>query len=153
MRLRNHRDFWAGVMFFTFGVAFVLLAQQYQMGTGARMGPAYFPTVLGTLLALLGGFIVLNAFAKGNAELKLLPVGWRENSLVLLSVVLFGLLLPNTGMVVSIMVLIMVSALAGHEFRFRQSLISAVVLTAMSYLVFALGLELQFRVWPAFIAP
>ena len=153
MRLRNHREFWAGVMFFTFGVAFVLLAQQYQMGTGARMGPAYFPTVLGTLLALLGGFIVLNGFAKGNAELKLLPVGWRENSLVLLSVVLFGLLLPNIGMVVSIMVLIMVSALAGHEFRFRQSLISAVVLTAMSYLVFALGLELQFRVWPAFIAP
>ncbi|MCL4746351.1 MAG: tripartite tricarboxylate transporter TctB family protein [Burkholderiaceae bacterium] len=153
MKLRNHRDFWAGVMFFAFGLAFVLLAQQYQMGNAARMGPAYFPTALGALLALLGAIIVFNAFAKGNVELRLQAVGWRENVLVLLSVILFGLLLPGMGMVVAIMVLILVSALAGHEFRFRESLISAVVLTVMSYLVFALGLELQFRVWPAFLTP
>ena len=153
MKLRNHRDMWAGVMFFTFGVVFIVLSQQYQMGTAARMGPAYFPTVLGALLALLGFVIFIAAFARSNDEARLQSIGWRELSLVLFSVALFAALLPSTGMVVSILVLIVVSALAGHEFRLRESVISAVVLTVMSYLVFVVGLELQFQVWPKFLTP
>jgi hypothetical protein len=153
MKLRNHRDMWAGVMFFTFGVVFMILSQQYQMGSAARMGPAYFPTVLGGLLALLGFVIFITAFARSNDEARLHSVGWRELALVLVSVALFAALLPSMGMVVSILVLIVVSALAGHEFRLRESLISAVVLTVMSYLVFVVGLELQFQVWPKFLTP
>lgn len=153
MKLRNHRDMWAGVMFFTFGIVFIILSQQYQMGSAARMGPAYFPTVLGGLLALLGFVIFITAFARSNNEARLQSVGWRELTLVLVSVALFAALLPSMGMVVSILVLIIVAALAGHEFRLRESVISAVVLTVMSYLVFVVGLELQFQVWPKFLTP
>lgn len=153
MRVRNHRDMWAGVMFFAFGVVFMVLSQQYQMGTAARMGPAYFPTVLGAILALLGFAISVSAFARGNAALRLKAVGWREITLVLVSVALFAALLPRMGMVVSIMALVVVASLAGHEFRLRESLVSAVVLTTLSYLVFVVGLELQFPVWPKFLAP
>lgn len=153
MKLRNHRDMWAGVMFFTFGIVFIILSQQYQMGSAARMGPAYFPTVLGGLLALLGFVIFITAFARSNNEARLQSIGWRELSLVLISVALFAALLPSMGMVVSILVLIIVAALAGHEFRLRESVISAVVLTVMSYLVFVVGLELQFQVWPKFLTP
>lgn len=151
MRIRNHRDLWAGVMFFGFGVAFALLSQQYQMGTAARMGPAYFPTILGVLLALLGLIIFANAFAPGNQEARVATVGWREIALILGSVALFAITLPPLGIVVAITALIGVSSLASHEFRLRDTTITIVVLLVMSYVVFVKGLELQFPLWPKFM--
>jgi hypothetical protein len=151
MSVRNHRDLWAGVMFFAFGIFFVIFSQRYTMGTAARMGPAYFPTALGALLAVLGLIIFFGAFSRMNEEAGLSPVGWRELLLVLLSVGLFALLLPLMGMVISLIILIGVSSLASHEFSLKDTIGSAVVLIALSYLVFAKGLELQFPVWPSFL--
>jgi len=151
MRVRSHRDLWAGVMFFAFGVVFALLSQQYQMGSAAKMGPAYFPTVLGALLAMLGLFIFAGAFARSTPEAGVAAVGWRELGLILGSVALFALTLPKLGIVVSLILLIGVSSLASHEFRLRDTAISVVVLLILSYLVFVKGLELQFPLWPKFL--
>jgi hypothetical protein len=92
MIIRNPKDFWAGVMFVTVGLGFVIIAAGspemldklfgvklvpgYQMGSAVRMGPAYFPVLLGGLLALLGAIILLRAFAsrmKGEAVRLHLP--------------------------------------------------------------------------------
>ena len=78
MKLRNHQDFWSGMMFVVLGVLFMVLSRQYQLGTAAKMGPGYFPTVLGGILTVLGLMIVASAFSKSNPEAKLSPVGWRE---------------------------------------------------------------------------
>ena len=151
MKLRNHQDFWAGVMFIALGVLFVLLSRQYQMGTAAKMGPGYFPTVLGGLLALLGLMISVVAVSLKNIEAKLAKVGWRELFLVLLGIALFSILLPKLGMVVSLWILIFVSAFASHEFNFKETALSAVVLSILGWAVFAKGLELQMAVWPKFL--
>ncbi len=151
MRIRNHRDLWAGVMFFGIGVGFAGFAQQYQMGSAARMGPAYFPTVLGVLLALLGLVIFASAFAKSNEEARLAPTGWREIALILASVALFGATLPSLGMVIAVIALIGVASLASHEFSLYDTAISTVALLVLSYLAFAKGLELQFPLWPKFL--
>ena len=37
---------------------FMAVAQNYPMGSAVRMGPAYFPTVLGGLLAVLGAMVL-----------------------------------------------------------------------------------------------
>jgi hypothetical protein len=63
MKIKNQKDFWAGLMFLAFGLAFAIIARNYQMGTAVRMGPAYFPTVLGGLLAVLGAVILVRGFA------------------------------------------------------------------------------------------
>jgi hypothetical protein len=151
MRIRNHRDLWAGLMFFAIGAGFALLAQQYQMGSAARMGPAYFPTVLGVLLALLGLIIFAGAFAPGNTEERIASVGWREIALLLGSVALFALLLPQLGIVIAIIAMIGVASIASHEFSARDTAISIVVLLLLSYFVFVKGLELQFPLWPKFM--
>jgi len=151
MRIRNHRDLWAGIMFFAFGATFALLSQQYQMGTAAKMGPAYFPTVLGVLLALIGLAIFAGAFAVSNHEARVETIGWREIGLVLGAVALFALALPKLGIVVAIIALIGVSSLASHEFSLRDTVISVVVLLILSYVVFVKGLELQFPLWPKFL--
>ncbi|HKW38716.1 MAG TPA: tripartite tricarboxylate transporter TctB family protein [Burkholderiales bacterium] len=78
MRITNGKDFWAGLMFVAFGLAFMIVAQNYSMGTAVRMGPAYFPTVLGGMLAVLGGFILFNGFVSKQAHhWKVFPFrGW-----------------------------------------------------------------------------
>lgn len=76
MKIRNQKDFWAGLMFLAFGLAFALVALNYQMGTAVRMGPAYFPTVLGGLMAVLGLIVFLRSFVsrlKGEAAAVHLP--------------------------------------------------------------------------------
>ena len=57
MKLKNAKDFWSGVMFIAFGLFFAVFARQYDLGTAARMGPGYFPTMLGLLLMAIGAFI------------------------------------------------------------------------------------------------
>ena len=151
MQIRNHRDLWAGVMFFAFGMIFVVLSQQYHVGTAAKMGPGYFPLVLGGILALLGAIIALGSISAGNAELRVSKVGWRELGLILGSVALFGALLPSFGIVVALVALIAVSAFASHDFSMRDTLIAIVVLAVFSYFVFVKGLELQFPLWPKFM--
>ncbi|MCC6472246.1 MAG: tripartite tricarboxylate transporter TctB family protein [Burkholderiales bacterium] len=62
MKVADGKDFWAGVMFIGFGLFFMLVAQNYPMGTALRMGPAYFPTVLGGLMGVLGLIIFVRSF-------------------------------------------------------------------------------------------
>jgi len=74
MKITNGKDFWAGLMFIAFGVAFMLVARNYAMGNAVRMGPAYFPTVLGGMLAVLGAVVFLRAFvSKVGHPLRVFP--------------------------------------------------------------------------------
>jgi hypothetical protein len=74
LRIANGKDFWAGLMFVAFGLAFLVVAQNYSIGTAVRMGPAYFPTVLGGMLAVLGGVILFRAFvSKLENPLRVFP--------------------------------------------------------------------------------
>ncbi|ODS98369.1 MAG: hypothetical protein ABS56_05445 [Lautropia sp. SCN 69-89] len=151
MRIRNQRDFWSGVMFLVLGVLFVIFSQAYQLGTPARMGPGFFPTMLGALMALLGLGIGWRALSRSSGKVELEPVGWRELFLILLAVGVFAAALSQLGMVVAITLLIAISALASHEFNWKETAISIVVLLVLSDLVFVRGLELQFPVWPVFL--
>ena len=73
MKIKNGKDFWAGIMFILFGVGFMLISRNYPMGSALRMGPAYFPTVLGGLMALLGAIVLVRSFvSKIEAPLKVL---------------------------------------------------------------------------------
>jgi hypothetical protein len=151
VQLRNHRDLWAGLMFAIIGIIFMVLSKQYSIGTSAKMGPGYFPMVLGGLMTLFGVIITLGAYS-GKAEmLKLSPVGWREFILLLASVAVFAIALPRLGMVISVALLILISAVASHEFKLKDTLISIVVLVLLAYGMFVKGLELQFPVWPKFL--
>ena len=124
MKIRNHHDLWSGVMFGGFGILFILLSQQYQLGSSAKMGPGYFPTMLGGLCTLMGLLIGIGAFRGTHREDKVAKIGWRELILILLGVALFAAVLPSLGIIVALVVLILVTSTASHEFRMRDALIS-----------------------------
>ena len=152
MKIRNHHDLWSGVMFAGFGLLFIALSRQYQLGTSAKMGPGYFPTALGGLCMLLGACILAGAFMGPVRTDRVAKVGWRELLVILVGVALFAALLPQLGIVIALIVLILVTSTASYEFRLRDALISAVVLLIMSYFVFVKGLELQFPLLPKFMS-
>jgi len=151
MQIRRQTDFLSGLMFIAVGLAFSWVARGYTMGTAARMGPGYFPFWLGIVLALLGvGVAVGSVSAKAEAD-RMAPWDIKTLLWVLGSVVLFGLILKPLGMVLSVLVLVLVSSMASHEFSWRGAILNAVVLVVISTFAFVYGINLQMPVWPAFL--
>ncbi len=152
VKIKNFKDFYAGLMFTLFGVVFFWGATRYSMGTAAKMGPGYFPLILGGLLTVLGLIIFTRSLVLESADGDVrLSVIIKPAILVFSSIAAFALLLRPAGLVVAIFELILVSSFASHEARFRESLVSAVVLCIASLAIFVYGLNLQIPVWPAFI--
>ena len=151
MKIRNQRDFGAGVMFILVGIFFALIATQYRMGTAAKMGPGYFPFWLGVLMAFIGLLLLFNSLAKKTAEEKMPKWDFKIMLWITGSVVLYGVLLPTMGFFVAVFALVLVSASAGHDFGWKGSLLNAVILMLFTYLAFVKGLGLSFPLLPAFM--
>ena len=151
MQIRNRKDFWSAAMFIIFGVLFIVWSTEYQFGSGQRMGPGYFPTILGILLLVLGILVALPSLKADAQETHVEKIGWRGLVVILGAVMLYAFLLPRAGFVVSLIVLIVLSAMGSKEFTWKAALLSCVVLGVFSYLVFVKGLELQFPVWPIYL--
>lgn len=147
--IRHPKDFYSGVLFIAFGVGAIVIGSNYTLGTAARMGPGYFPRILGILLIGLGALLALRAL-----RLQGVPVPafkWRPTLIVLISVVLFGMVVQQLGLAVSTVGLIVGASSASHEFRWKEALISGIFFAALAISVFVLGLKLQLPIWPVFL--
>jgi len=151
LKIRSQKDFWSAVMFVVFGVLFIAWSTDYQFGTTQRMGPGYFPTILGVMLVALGILVGLPSIKHDTPETHVERIGWRGLLVILGSVVLYAILLPRLGFVVSLTALVILSAMGSKEFTWKAALLSVVFLGLFSYLVFVKGLALQFPVWPTFL--
>jgi hypothetical protein len=140
--LRNNKDFLAGLLFVVLGGLAVALARDYPIGSTMRMGPGYFPTVLGGILLLFGVYVLLRGVRSGDKVKG--EWGYRPLALIALSIVLFGFLLDRVGMVPAIVATLFVAAAAGREFRLKEVLLLAVAMTAFSVAVFSYGLKLPY---------
>jgi hypothetical protein len=146
VKIRALKDFWAGLMFIGFGIGFAIVAQNYQMGTAVRMGPAYFPTVLGALLAILGIAILVQSLAIEGPKVP--PFLLRPLFFILFGIVLFGVFLKPLGLVLASAIVVGVGAFGGHEFRWKEVAVLYAILAVFSVLVFVKALGLPFPIWP-----
>jgi hypothetical protein len=189
MRIKDQKDFYAGLMFIIFGTLTMWLSTTYNMGTAARMGPGYFPFWLGGTLTTLGAIVLFKSFGAhdGNVEKASLKssvvfilmmilslgagviglagpngalaigtiagcvlavvIGERSMGLVLGAVGLFGLFIKAIGVIICTVMLVWISALASHEFKVKETLISSIVLAVMAWAIFVKGLGLQMPTW------
>jgi hypothetical protein len=138
----KRRDIWAGLMLIGIGAAAMLIARGYPFGTALRMGPGYFPTMLGGLLIVFGLVTLASGFRDGEK----IAGSWSLRGLVLvpLSLVLFGVLMKYAGFVPAMLALIVGSAAAGSEFRLIEVLLFAFGLTALAVAVFVYALGLPY---------
>jgi hypothetical protein len=151
LKIRNQRDFGAGIMYMVIGLFFAIIATRYPMGTAAKMGPGYFPFYLGLLMILIGLFVLVRSMG-AKAAIEAIPkFNWKIIAQITGAVVLYGLLLPRMGFLVAVVVLVLVSASASKDFTWKGSLINATFLVIFTYSVFVVGLKLQFPLLPAFL--
>ena len=150
LKIRAPKDFWAGVMFIGVGGFFMLWATtHYQMGTAVRMGPAYFPAVLGGLLVFLGALVLMQSLAMDGPPVP--RFAFRPLILISLACVVYGYSMKPGGLIVATALLVYVSAYGGHEFNWKEVTILFLVLILFSVLVFVKGLTLPFPICPSFI--
>jgi hypothetical protein len=160
VKIKSQKDFFAGLLYASVGGAFAIGATKYSLGTAARMGPGYFPLMLGVLLCLIGLYIIFKALVVETADGdKIGQWAWKPLFYIIAGNLLFGVLLsglpkfgiPGMGLIVAIYGVTFVVSKAGNESSIKESLILATILSAISYLSFIKLLNLQFPVWPSFI--
>ncbi len=153
MQIKSQKDFWSGLMFIVVGIAFAWGSLSYSFGSSARPGPAYFPFGLGVLMAVLGAFVLFGAMTIETEDGdRIGPWAWRPLVVMVVALVIFGAALPKLGMVITLPLLVVIVSLAGDEFHWKDALLNAAVLTAMSWLTFVKGLGLTIPVWPTIAA-
>ncbi len=142
VELRNNKDFWAGIMFIGTGAAAIFIARDYPFGSTMRMGPGYFPSMLGGILVLFGIYVMVIGLLRNEK----IQGRWSLRALIVLplSLVLFGVLMKHAGFMPALAVLIFGSAAAGREFKFVEVLLLTVVLAGLSVAVFIWGLGLPY---------
>lgn len=141
-RQKARKDLLAGGAFVAFGLAFAVVSATYEIGTPLRMGPGYFPLVLGGLLVLLGVVIVVNGFVAGEGE-EIGPIPWMSAVLLVVAIVFFGITVRGLGLVPALFVTTLLSAFAGHRTGVLASAVIAGGLTILCILIFVLALQLR----------
>lgn len=140
--LSNNKDLWAGAMLIAAGAATMIIARNYAFGTTLRMGPGYFPTVLGGILILFGLYLVVSGL-RSTDEIQ---GSWPLRAMIVLplALVLFGVLMTHAGFLPALLVLIFGSALAGPQFRLVEVLLLSAALSVVSVALFVWGLGLPY---------
>jgi putative tricarboxylic transport membrane protein len=136
--IRSTKDFWSGLIYICLGSSAIIIARDYSMGTAVKMGPAYFPTVLGGLLVLIGTIAVIRSFIATGT-----PIGafaFKGLSLIIGSTLLFGIVVRGAGLIVALPLLVIISAYGSARFRWGPTIVMAFGLTLFCALVFIKGL-------------
>lgn len=165
IKIKSQQDWWAGLMFIGFGLFFILFAAGtpefinklvgtklvagYQMGSSVRMGPAYFPVMLGGLLTFLGLLVLLDSIIEKGP--KVAKFHFRPLLFIAVSSLAFAYLLKPLGLALASVALVFISAFGGHEFKWKEVSIMSVALVIFVVVVFVKGLSLPFPICPAFI--
>jgi Tripartite tricarboxylate transporter TctB family len=161
VNIKSQKDFFSGLMFLIVGLAFAIGAYSYSMGDGARMGPGYFPRLLGIIMAILGSVIIFKSLTVATADgEKLGSWAWKPLGYVLGANLAFGVLLgglpsiklPAMGLIAGIYALTIIASFAGDRVKMKEVLILATILAVGSYMAFIVLLKLQIPVWPTFLS-
>lgn len=144
---RDRKDFNAGVMYVALGAFFGGFATNYPMGSAVRMGPAYFPTMLGVLLVMLGLILVFRSFFMQGGEPPS-KTHWRPLGFILGAVVIFAFLIDRAGLIASSVVMMLMGSMGGWQFRWKEQAVTTVVMTSVCVGIFYYSLGLPFRLFP-----
>jgi hypothetical protein len=136
--VRSQKDFFAALIYLAIGLGAIFLEPELPMGTGMKMGPAYFPTVLGALLSLIGLISLVRAFVVNGAPVP--AFAWKPLLIITGATVVFALLVRGVGLVIALPLFVVMTAFASTHFRWGTALALAGAATIFCALVFVKGL-------------
>lgn len=144
-RLLENRDVLAGLLFLAIGGGGFTIALAYPFGSIQDMGPGFFPRVLGVILMGFGVVTVLRGLKSGNPVDG--PWGWKPLALLSASLLAFGWLMEHVGLIPAMVVLVVISAAAGKEFRWAEVGVLAAALCLLAVAIFVWGLGLPYELF------
>ena len=146
LKIRHPKDFFAGLIFAAVGIAALAIGREYSLGSATRMGPGYFPALLGWLLVVLGTMITARSSWIDGPSVG--HIGFRPLIFIIGSMLAFAALLEDSGLVVSTVALVAIGCLASTETRIREVIPLTLALIAVALGLFVYGLGLPIKVWP-----
>lgn len=148
----QRKDVLSGLLFIGVAAGGLWVSRNYPTGTASRMGTGYMPRLLLWVLLGLGGLILVSGLWKADRLAEdahvSAPAAWRPVFFVTLSLVVFGLALERLGLALSILLLTGIGAVAGRGMRPLETAIATLVLIALCWLIFIVGLSLTIPLWP-----
>jgi putative tricarboxylic transport membrane protein len=139
----------AGLMFIAIAALGLWISRDYPIGTALRMGTGYVPRLLCWILLGLGAAILVQGLREKDAPPE--RTSWRQLVpivVVTTSLVAFALAIEQLGLVLSVLLLVGIGAIAARDIRIWETLVAALVLVGLSWVIFILGLGLTIPVWP-----
>jgi hypothetical protein len=131
-----------GLLFLGLGLFFVTGALDLDLGTARRMGPGYFPLMLGALVSVLAAAVIVQAFLRrdenGRPDL-------RSFAAVSAGVLAFAMVTPNFGMIPAAFLSVLVSSFADSRMGFAEKFLLAVGVAGAVWVIFILALQLPFE--------
>lgn len=149
--IKNQQKFTFGMLYSVVGISFTFSAYSYKLGTAARMDAGYFPFYLGIILTLLGCLSIVRACLKREPRLTLDKLDWRSLVWMTGAVLLFALAVQLAGLIAALILLVVISSAASHEFTWKGTLGNTAILLLLNLGIFVYGLELPFNLWPTFL--
>jgi putative tricarboxylic transport membrane protein len=137
-RIRSPKDFCAALIYLTIGLGTIYIGRDYKMGTALQMGPAYFPTVLGGLLAFIGAISLIRSLVRKGEPIP--AFAWKPLLSIVAATVVFGLVVKGVGLVIALPLFVLMTAQASVKFRWGPALALAAGTTVFCSLVFVKGL-------------
>ncbi|KAA0889290.1 tripartite tricarboxylate transporter TctB family protein [Pusillimonas sp. ANT_WB101] len=148
----NPRKFASGGLIILLGMGTAIGSIDYSLGTLARMGPGYYPLMLGVLLAFLGLLIVATPDSPDEmmpsedevdaAAKKPSPI--RPWVATVGSMLAFMLLGKYGGLVPATFAMIFIAALGDKDNSLLASVLLGLGVTAFAVGVFYYGMQMQF---------
>ncbi len=145
LKIGHPENFWSGIMFIGFGVLAIYVSLDYPMGSAMRMGPGYFPTWLGGLMILFGALILATSFKLQGEKIR--GFAWRQLGFLAAGFACFAFFIDRIGFILSLLMLVVLSAAAGRTFKLTEVLIMAAVLITGCIGLFVYALGLPFPLW------
>lgn len=149
LKIKAEKDFIAGLFYIVIASIFLWIGRDYKLGVASRMGPGYFPLVLGWILFGFGIISVIRSFFKEGAAFG--SIAWKPLGLLTLALIAFALLITPAGLIIALPILVILSAFASKKSVYNiNSLLILIGLTLFCIIVFvkALGVPLPiFGTW------
>ena len=143
LELRTNKDFWAGLMYIGTGAVAMWIARDYPFGSALRMGPGYFPTVLGGIMIAFGLYVLALGLREDHEKIQ---GNWSIRALIVLplSMVAFGILMEEAGFIPAMLALIPFAAASGRDFKWLEVALLSIGLTIFCWAGFIYGLGLPY---------
>jgi hypothetical protein len=144
IRIVNPKSLLAGLFFGAIGLFAAIYATNYPIGHVTRMGPGFFPMMLGVMLVGLGLLNIVHAIAWAKPD-RLEKLALKPLLIIPVAIAIFGVLLAKVGLLIAVWTLVLLASTAERGFRKREILAICIVVSGLASLLYVYGLGLPFE--------